>query len=478
MTRPGGFSRAGYAVLLVMTVAVATCCVGVSSAATGIIRTIPVGGAPDGVASDGTHVWVANAPSGSVSEIEASNGTVIRTITLGGRPYGVSFDGPHVWVTNFDGTVSEIEASSGTVIRTIKLGGRPYGVSSDGTHVWVAQISVTSPGYNARAARSCPDACGKGGYMVFEIEASSGSVIRAIRAGLNPAFVSSDGTHVWVTILGENKVAEIEPSSGTVINKFRVGGWPRGVSSDGTHVWVANWASDTVSEVEASSATVIRTIRLGGKRPIGISSDGTHVWVTNSGEDKVTEIDASSGAVIHSIYGSFSYGVSSDGTHAWLVNFEEGTVSEIGATTVPNAECTGNTGTVTLSPGLTDAAAVQTLKIQGTLTGCAGDPFVEANYSAKLTTTVPVSCSVLKTAGETATGSAKYKWTPRARPSTGTLSLPLTEAPGIVFSGEVTTGPYSPVTFTATVTEHYGSEEGCARPITKGTFSGSAVRFE
>ena len=34
-------------------------------------------------------------------------------------------------------TVSEIEASSGTVIRTIHVGAEPEGVSSDGTHVWV-----------------------------------------------------------------------------------------------------------------------------------------------------------------------------------------------------------------------------------------------------------------------------------------------------------------------------------------------------
>ena len=75
---------------------------------------------------------------GTVSEIEASSGTVIRTIHVGSDPYGVSSDGTHVWVANsYEATVSEIEASSGTVIRTIPVGSYPYGVSSDGTHVWV-----------------------------------------------------------------------------------------------------------------------------------------------------------------------------------------------------------------------------------------------------------------------------------------------------------------------------------------------------
>ena len=321
-----GFSRAGAVRLtgvLLATVAVATCCVGVSSAAAaGVINTIPVGFGPVGVSSDGTHVWVTNAddPERTVSEIEASTGTVIDTIHLG-SPFAVSSDGTHVWVTNSsEGTVSEIEASSGTVINTIPVGSDPLGVSSDGTHVWVTNDTEGT---------------------VSEIEASSGTVINAIPVGSRPWGVSSDGTHVWVTNFTEGTVSEIEASSGTVINTIPVGGDPFGVSSDGTHVWVTNWTEDTVSEIEASSGTVINTIPV-GSRPWGVSSDGTHVWVANQGypytEGTVSEIEASSGAVIHTIpVGNTPYGVSSDGTHVWVANFGPDTVSEILIASPPKA---------------------------------------------------------------------------------------------------------------------------------------------
>ena len=177
-----GFSRAGLVRLtgvLVAAVAVAACCVGVSSAAAEGIRTIPVGSYPIAVSSDGTHVWVGNYGEATVSEIEASSGEVIRTIKVGSGPEGVSSYGGDVWVTNSgEGTVSEIEASSGTVIRTTPVGNRPVGVSSDGTHVWVANAFENT---------------------VSEIEASSGTVIRTIPVGEHPDGVSSDGTHVWVT---------------------------------------------------------------------------------------------------------------------------------------------------------------------------------------------------------------------------------------------------------------------------------------
>jgi YVTN family beta-propeller protein len=556
-----GFSRAGAVRptgALVATVTLATCCIGVSSAAaTAMIRTIPVGAHPCCVSADATHVWVANSgfPNehtvGTVSEIEPSSGEVIHTTPIGeypgagSYPSGVSSDGTHVWVTNdryerFD--VIEIDASSGEVIRTIPVGSNPEGVSSDGTHVWVAN---------------------SGEATVSEIEASSGKVIRAIPVGSTPTGVSSDGTHVWVTNHNEGTVSEIEASSGKVIRTVPVGSTPGGVSSDGTHVWVTNYLGGTVSEIEASSGIVIRTIKVGGL-PEGVSSDGTYIWVANFYEDTVSKIDASSGTVIATIpVGSSPDGVSSNGTHVWVTNYNENTVSGIptsyitppkasieaptgGGTylqgtavtttfsctegedapglesctdsnggsgisgvletstlgphiymvtakskdeetgtasidyTVVTSICTGDAGTVTLSPGLTDTAAVQTMKIKGTLMGCAGTPFTGATYTATLKTAGPVSCSVLKTAGEPAAGASKYKWTPKAKASTGTLSMPLTETPEIAFSADVTGGSYSPMTLAGTATESYTGGATCdekagkkaAKAVKKGTFSG------
>ncbi len=74
------------------------------------------------MSSDGTHVWVTNAvdgnaAAGTVSEIDASTGTVVNTITVGSAgsyPPGVSSDGTHVWVANAAaGTVSEIGIQKG-----------------------------------------------------------------------------------------------------------------------------------------------------------------------------------------------------------------------------------------------------------------------------------------------------------------------------------------------------------------------------
>ncbi len=126
------------------------------------------------------------------------------------------------------------------------------------------------------------------------------------------------------------------------------------------------------------------------------------------------------------------------------------------------------------------------MKIKGTLTGCSGESFTGASYTATVKTTGSVSCSVLTGPGEPASGAAKLKWTPNAKPSTGTLSLPLTETAGVALSGAVATGTYSPLSLTGTVSEKFTGGSKCgvpegkkkAKAVKEGTFEGSPVTFE
>jgi DNA-binding beta-propeller fold protein YncE len=106
-------------------------------------------GGPHAVASDGTHVWVANSLGDSVSELDASSGALVRVLLASrfgfSMPDAVSSDGTDVWMADdglgsTSGFATELDASTGTRVRVIK--GRPYGfkrpssVWSDGTHVW------------------------------------------------------------------------------------------------------------------------------------------------------------------------------------------------------------------------------------------------------------------------------------------------------------------------------------------------------
>ena len=62
---------------------------------------------PAEIAFDGSHLWIANAIGNSVTEVNASNGSLVRVLTdhsygFNG-PFGVAFDGSHLWITNQEG---------------------------------------------------------------------------------------------------------------------------------------------------------------------------------------------------------------------------------------------------------------------------------------------------------------------------------------------------------------------------------------
>jgi hypothetical protein len=69
-----------------------------------------VGSNPEGVAFDGTDIWVANYSSGTVTKLQASTGKVLGTFAVPGA-FDVAFDGANIWVTDQGQGVTKLRAS-------------------------------------------------------------------------------------------------------------------------------------------------------------------------------------------------------------------------------------------------------------------------------------------------------------------------------------------------------------------------------
>ena len=76
----------------------------IGTATNTVVKTIPVGGNPLGVAvtPDGTKVYVANYLANNVSVIHRPGNTVVKTIPVGMNPGSVAItpDGTKVYVAN------------------------------------------------------------------------------------------------------------------------------------------------------------------------------------------------------------------------------------------------------------------------------------------------------------------------------------------------------------------------------------------
>jgi hypothetical protein len=217
------------------------------------------GSGPNHLAFDGANIWVANEFSANVTKLRASDGTSLGTFTAGTSPEGLVFDGANIWVADLSGTVTKLRASDGATIGTFTIGGKPVGLAFDGTNIWVAnEVDVT------------------------ELRGSDGSNLGSFSVGSGPQYLAFDGINIWVANTGSNNVTELRASDGAVVGTFPAGQSPEGLAFDGVNIWVSNFFSNTVTELRASDGVTIGTFKV-GDLPLGVAFDGTNIWVANSG---------------------------------------------------------------------------------------------------------------------------------------------------------------------------------------------------
>jgi hypothetical protein len=105
------------------------------------VTTFADAGAPYAIGFEGGSMWMTNWSTGSVTKMQASDGTVLGTFTVGIHPQGIAFDGVNMRVTNFrSNTVTKLRASDGANLGTFTVGTSPEGIAFDGTNVGVANI--------------------------------------------------------------------------------------------------------------------------------------------------------------------------------------------------------------------------------------------------------------------------------------------------------------------------------------------------
>jgi hypothetical protein len=150
------------------------------------------------------------------------------------------------------------------------------------------------------------------------------------------------------------------------------------------------------------------------------------------------------------------------------------------------------TGTIKLSPGLTETPQVQNIQIVkkkgALLSECTGSEtsVTGGNINIHMRTTEAVSCSALTGPGAAVTPeNAIFKWQPKGTEnSLGLISIPLTEMP-VAISGSVnaepSTAPFAGDTVSGEVTQKYGATcgssgghgKGGGKKDNKGSFSGT-----
>ena len=196
-----------------------------------------------------------------------------------GAPLGVWSDGTTIWVVDdsdnklYAYTLSTGARDSGKDMTPDSANGDATGVWSDGTTIWVGDVS------DAKLYA----------YTLSTGARDSGKDITLGGDNGRVAGVWSDGTTIWVVDDSDIKLYAYTLSNGNrdTAKEFSVGtSSPGGVWSDGTTMWVAYPFLNKALAYTISSGSRDADLDLSlrnSSRNWGLWSDGTTMWVGNSG---------------------------------------------------------------------------------------------------------------------------------------------------------------------------------------------------
>jgi len=283
-----------------------------------LVRTIAIPDVPGLLAVDeqGGHLFMVSSGvtkadatplgPGSVSILDARNGTLLRHVMVSGlNPFKIAVAAAtaRLFVVNYtSNTVSILDTRSGALIRSVQTGAPPYAVAvSEKTgRVFVA---ITE---RARGVRM--------------LDARTGRVLRTTGVGFADAMAVDvlAGRVIVAHAAPRGAVSVLDATSGAVITTIKVGGSPTAVAVDArTHrafitstgtdmsLWLhrlghgqLSWAGEyeyrSVTVLDTRTGQVLRTVPASatGDGGVAVDAHAGHAFVLNQETNSVLMLDA------------------------------------------------------------------------------------------------------------------------------------------------------------------------------------------
>jgi len=315
---------------------------------------------PVAMAVSGGNVWVVNEAGNSITEFNATTGSQVRVINAKAdafhHPDGIAVQGSRVWVSNGNeqlgmgggnyntakySSVTELNAKNGSLVRVInaKADGllEPGPIAVSGSHVWVLNQNASS------FSPSTPV------NVLIELNVGTGSLVHVFKSNVDglyaPLNLTGSRSDVWVTNVGGpvGSVTEINSHNGSLVRVIKATsgqlGSADGIAVSGAYAWVANISqtNNSITEIRVSNGSFVRVIKARADHfngLLGVASQNSHVWVTNGNgyesggnTNSVTELDARTGSLQriikvkdHGLYGPSE--IIAKGSRLWVLNVD------------------------------------------------------------------------------------------------------------------------------------------------------------
>jgi sugar lactone lactonase YvrE len=202
-------------------------------------------------------------------------------------PEGLAWDGTSLWVNNFtNGTLYEVDPQDGHVRGAYSGHGlptRPEGLAWDGTDLW------TSDWVTGQILRFHPTGNSVDLVAAYDKPADAGK----------PVGLEWDGTHLWIACFGfdigdKGNLFEIDTASFTVVKKLVLPvWWVEDLAWDGHRLWSVDWLFRVGFSIDPATGDTANSYTTPGPNPVGMAWDGTRLWVGDTSADSIWALDVS-----------------------------------------------------------------------------------------------------------------------------------------------------------------------------------------
>ncbi len=274
-----------------------------------LLKTVPVGQRPRGIAisNDHRHLYIATSDDDTIQVIDTETLKAVGELPSGEDPetFALSPDGNFLYVANEDDAlVTAIDVKAAKAIKTIGVGIEPEPVATSPDGVWVANASEATNMIHWIDSKT--------------LEVVDNSLIDPRPRGLH---FTADSQQLWATSELGGTLTIFDVNQHSVIKKisFKVKGvnddkvQPVGVVVDKERKWgfVALGPSNRVALVDAQTLEVEKYFLVGQRVwNLSFSPDGKRLYTSNGISNDISIIDLESMKVTKSVaVGRYPWGI-------------------------------------------------------------------------------------------------------------------------------------------------------------------------
>jgi len=333
-------------------------------------------GAPFGITSDGTNLFVSDRHNNNIRQIVIASGAVTTiagsantygsndgrgTAALFHLPSGITTDGTNLFVADsYNNTIRKIELvpasslSSSVLASTSSTNSSALASSSSST---LTSSSSSSSSVLASSSSSSSLSLLGGALQGNALNPTTVTTFAGAIAGTSgntdgtgtaarfssPCCITTDGTSLFVTDRTNHTIRKIVIATGVVTTLAGTSGvfgsndgtgtaakfsYPRGITTDGTNLFVADTLNHAIRKIVIATGAVTTLAGTAGVTgdsdgtgaaaqfdyPRGITTDGTNLFVTDSINNTIRKIVVATG-VVTTIAGTAGASGINDGTN-------------------------------------------------------------------------------------------------------------------------------------------------------------------